>query len=136
MTAKEFLMRARRLQARIAQLEDAKAGAWERSTYSTQSSGTASGNPGAYGRRTEVYGEYVDKIDEERARLIQIKAEILEVVNQVPDNALAALLTAYYINGKTWEQTAVELRYSYRHLVHVLHPRALCAVEAILKKIS
>ena len=136
MTAKEFLIRARRLQARIDQLEDAKAEVWERSTYSAQSSGTASATSGAASRRTETYSAYVDKIDSERARLVQVKTEILELVNKVPDNTLAALLTAYYINGKTWEQTAVELQYSYRHLVHVLHPRALCEVESILKKIS
>lgn len=111
-------------------------GVWEKATYSAETSGVASINPGAMSRRTEAYTEYVDQIECERVRLIETKAEILAVVNRVPDNTLAALLTAYYINGKTWEQTAVELQYSYRHLVHVLHPRALCEVESILKKMS
>lgn len=136
MTAKEFLARARRLQMRIDQLVDAKMDVFAQSTYGTETRETASVNPGAMSRRTEAYTEYVDQIECERVRLIEVKTEILAVVNQVPDNTLAALLTSYYINGKTWEQTAVDLRYSYRHLVHILHPRALSEVERILKKMS
>ena len=133
MTAKEFLLRARRLQARIDQLEDAKKDVWEKSTYAADT-GAASQRPAAVKRRTEAYGAYVDKIDAERARLLRMKLEILEVIGQLQDNTLAALLTAYYINGKTWEQTAVEIHYSYFRTVHDKHPQALVAVEELLKK--
>ena len=112
MPAKEFLNRARRLQARIDQLEDAKSEVWNRSTYSAKPVSKAPLDGKDVNRRTEAYSAYVDGIDAERSRLIEIKAEILSVVNQIPDNTLAALLTSYYINGKTWEQTAVELKYS------------------------
>ena len=137
MTAKEFLMRARRLQARIDQLEEARRTAWERSTSVTAAPGGTAGAAGAaahVSRKTAAYGEYVAQIDDERDRLAEIKADTLKIINKVSDNTLATLLIAYYINGQTWEQTAVSIHYSYYRTVHDKHPQALAEVEKLLQK--
>lgn len=129
--AKEYLARARRLQSRLDALERAKSCAWERATSVTPNSGmTVQG--GDISRKTESYAVLTEKIEAERERLMRLKAEIIETVNQVEDNTLCALLTEFYINGATWEQTSVRINYSYYHTVHVLHPKALQAIDRII----
>lgn len=113
MSAKDFLRQARKLQERIDQLEEA---------CSRVQSGSSA--------------QLSAQIERERDRLNGVRAEILAVVSQITDNTLATLLIAYYINGKTWEDVAEELHYSYRHVVRALHPRALSSVEKILEKMS
>lgn len=131
LTAKEYLSRARRLQARLDALERARSGAWERATSVTPNSGmTVQG--GDISRKTESYAVLTDKINDECARLYFIKSEILETISKVEDNTLNTLLTEFYINGASWEQTAVRINYSYYHTIHVLHPRALAAVDRII----
>lgn len=129
--AKEYLARARRLQSRLDALERAKSCAWERATSVTPNSGmTVQG--GDISRKTESYAVLTDKINDECARLYFMKAEIMDTINKVEDNTLAALLMSYYIEGNTWEQTAVAIHYSYYRTVHDKHPQALRAVEKIL----
>jgi len=41
-------------------------------------------------------------------------------------------LTYRYINGKTWEEIAVEMHYTYKW-VHVLHGQALAEFENVLR---
>lgn len=134
MTARDFLRRARNIQTRIDQLEQAAASAWDRATSITTSPGKARVGGGVVSRKPEEYAELSDAVEEERKRLVLVKTEIIRVIAQVIDNDLAALLTSYYVNCNTWEQTAVNIHYSYYHTVHRLHPAALAAVESILRK--
>lgn len=133
MEAKQWLLRARRLQARIDRLEEARRGAWERATSTTQ---RVSSDPVAHSgisRKAEGTADLIGAIDAERRRLDAIKAEIVAVTAQINDNTLAALILGYYVNGKTWEQVCVDISYSYQHTVHKLHPAALAAVDEIVK---
>jgi len=133
MEAKQWLLRARRIEARIEQLDAARAGAWEHATSTTQRVGQEGGSRSEVSRKPEVYGELVSSIDAEILRLRSVKAEIVDAISQVQDNVLASLLMAYYVNGKTWEQTAVEIGYSYSRTVHDKHPQALSAIETIIQ---
>ena len=135
MTSKEvkaWLMRARRLESRIDQLEEAERSGWERATATTQSPRADAGGRSGVSRKPELYGVLSGAVDAERRRLDAVKAEIVTVVGRVQDNTLAALLMAYYVNGKTWEQVCVDIHYSYKHVVHQLHPRALEILAEIL----
>ena len=132
MTAKDFLLRARRLQARINQLEKARQSVWAAATATTTAPGQDPIRSGGVSRKPEQYGEFISELDAEYRRLDEIKADTLRVIGQVQDNTLAALLMAYYVNGLTWEQTAVEIGYSYFRTVHDKHAQALAAVEKIL----
>lgn len=133
MTAKEFLSRARRLQARIDQLERARQAAWERAT-STTANGNTPVSGGDISRKTESYAELIATYDAELGELTSVQAEINKVIHQVQDHTLAMLLRSYYVEGKTWEQTACDIHYSYFRTVHDKHPAALRAVDAILQK--
>lgn len=68
--------------------------------------------------------------------LARVTAEHLDVINEVEDTTLRALLDGYYINGKTWEQVASDLNYSWVHVVEHLHPKALKAVQQIIDDIE
>lgn len=133
MEAKQWLLRARRLQARIDQLEAARLSAWERATATTQRVSSDPVSRSGVSRKAEGTAELIGTIDAERRRLDAVKAEIVGVIAQVHDNTLAALLLGYYVNGHTWEQVCVDISYSYIHTVHRLHPAALAAVEEILE---
>lgn len=133
MEAKQWLLRARRIEARIEQLDAARTGAWERATSVTQSVGQDGGGRSEISRKPEVYGELAAALDAEIQRLRSVKAEIVDAISQVQDNVLASLLMAYYVNGLTWEQTAVEINYSYYRTVHDKHPQALKAIDSIIR---
>lgn len=134
MEAKQWLLRARRLQARIDQLEAARLSAWERATATTQRVSSDPVSRSGVSRKAEGTAELIGTIDAELRRLEGIKAEIVRAIAQVQDNTLSALLTSYYINGATWEETAVAIHYSYYRTVHDKHPQALAAISAIIEK--
>lgn len=126
MTAKEYLSQYQKLNVRInAKLEQLER-LRELSTKVSPSSG--SGAPGGVSDRV---GAIVAKIcDEEKKinemidRLINLKSEIEHTIAAVPDETYRTLLELRYINGKTFEQIAVEMYYTYQW-VCVLHGRAL-----------
>lgn len=136
MTAKEFLIRGRRIEGRIRSLKEARTNAWARATSTVTSQSSGGGRSSDVSRKAEVYALYADKIDAAIAELYSVKAETIEAISRVKDNNLAELLMLYYVNGDTWERVAAEMAYSYSHVVHVLHPRALAAVEDVLRKDS
>jgi len=110
-SAKDYLRQARRLQERIDQLDEARSHV----------------RPGSS-------AQISNQIDRELVKLEALRAEILEVVSQISNNTLATLLIAYYVNGKTWEETAEAMHYSREHVVRELHPKALAAAETILRR--
>lgn len=122
--AKRDLRRARNLQTRIDTLKAAHRLAWESETSTTPHYG-AGGAGGDINRKGERASLLAAEIEDALKKLDQIKAETLHNIEQIEDNRLAAILTAYYINGETWEAIAVRQHYSYRHLVGRLHPQAL-----------
>ena len=81
------------------------------------------------------YASYSEMIDNRIDELYAIKQEILQAINLVDDGTLRTLLIARYINFGTWEQIAVDLHYSYVHIVHNLHPKSLKAISEIVNSI-
>lgn len=128
--AKEWLGRARKLRLRLSALEDSKQRAYARAVSSTAGLGerVSGGEPGD---NLAAYAEVSLAADRQIEKLEQTRAEILQVIGQVEDNTLATLLTEYYVNDKTWEEVAVQMRYSWRW-VRRLHVRALEQVQEIL----
>lgn len=82
----------------------------------------------------KAVAELVDaeaKTAAEVAQLTKLETEIACTIDRVCE-PYRTLLYERYINGKTWEQIAVGMNYSYVHVVHRLHPEALSAVHAII----
>lgn len=73
------------------------------------------------------------KVSAEIVQLCRLETEIACTIDRQPE-PYRTLLYERYINGKTWEQIAVVLNYSYVHVVHRLHPEALRAVQEYLSE--
>lgn len=127
MITKEWLRRARELDKEINQLLIAKQDAYEKALggsvdYSKERVQSSSGNSSE--NRFIKLAEYDYLIDDKIDELIDCKSEILKAINTVENTLYRALLIAYYVNCKTWEDVALELKYGVRH-IHRLHGRAL-----------
>ncbi|MBP0987392.1 MAG: sigma-70 family RNA polymerase sigma factor [Oscillospiraceae bacterium] len=89
------------------------------------------------GHRVALDAAVANLVDTERqtaaevSRLCKLETEIACTIDRMPE-PYRTLLYERYINGKTWEQIAVGMNYSYVHTVHRLHPSALRAVQEIL----
>lgn len=133
MTAKEYLMQyreaARRVTAAQDHLTELRAIA-ERTTPSYSTSG--SGQPGdRLGAAVARMVEAEDRLEAEIELLIATEREIVQTINRVPE-PYRTLLYERYINGKTFETISVQMNFSYYHIVHRLHPKALKAVKMLL----
>ena len=132
MTVKEWLKRARVLDKEINQLLIAKREAYARAVGSgvdtSKEQVQGGGGNGTEDKFIRV-ADYELLIDKKIDKLLEIKQEIIEAVNEVEDSTYRTLLLAYYVNCKTWEQVAEELNYNLRW-IYRLHGRALQAIES------
>lgn len=64
------------------------------------------------------------EVDAEIDRMTEIREAVVAAIANVPDSKYRTLLRHRYISGKTWEQIAVEMHYSYMHVCR-LHGEAL-----------
>lgn len=71
-------------------------------------------------RIVDAQGRVTGKIDE----LIRAKQRAMQIIEQLPDGPHKLVMYNRYILLKTWESIAVDLNYSYRHVLR-LHGDAL-----------
>lgn len=135
MNVKQWLMRARTLDREINSLLEEKQNVRDRILKITQSyTGNvvqATKDPHKFDRVVELELEIDRNIDE----LVRVKAEILNAISQLPDGRYREILRLRYLKGMTFEQIAVELHYSWRH-VCTLHGRALLKMEEVTHGLS
>ena len=72
-----------------------------------------------------------NEIAKDMDRLIEVKREIVTVINAVDDVVLRTLLEKRYLCGATWEEISVDLCFN-RRWTFRLHDKALEAVQKIL----
>lgn len=134
MTAKEYLQRVRGVQAEVAQLRRLRQRAYEQATRATaRPSKAPAHSSGDGGGLLAGYADCAAELDHAVERLLAVEREVLAVIAQVPDSRYRRLLRARYVEGKTWEEIAVDMGYNYQHVVQRLHPQALHAVEEIMR---
>lgn len=56
---------------------------------------------------------------------IRLKNMLSDTIKKVGDPKYQTLLSLRYLCGMPWEQVAEAMEYSYVHIVHRLHPKAL-----------
>lgn len=76
--------------------------------------------------------EAKNRVSDELETLEATDREIIGTIDKVTDGTLHTLLYERYINGKTWEQIAVMMNYTYRRVTQ-LHGKALNAVKDFLE---
>lgn len=132
MDPKAFLLRYREIQHQIeANAQEALClrSLAEKCTVSFDSESGGTGD----GQRIPRITEQLLRLEAQTEQLIHtldaVRAEIIAVINAVPQQHQRELLRYRYLAGMKFEQIAVEMHYSYFHLVHRLHPEALRAVK-------
>ena len=91
--------------------------------YSTEPRGGGS----IYGKTEEILAKIVDlekEIDADVDRLISIRDNIKAIIEAVEDDRERLLLQYRYLDGRTFEEIAVQMHYSWRQ-IHRLHSKAL-----------
>lgn len=133
MTAKRWLNRGYRINEEIDELMREQKQALLQATSTALGGGekVQSSNENTVERRFVNYAAYSETIDKRIDELYSIKNEILAAINEVEDNTLRRLLILRYIKFYTWEEIAEKMNYSYVHVVHNLHPKALKRVNRI-----
>ena len=76
--------------------------------------------------------EAKNRVSDELETLEATDREIIGTIDKITDWTLHTLLYERYINGKTWEQIAVQMNYTYRRVTQ-LHGKALSAVKDFLE---
>lgn len=130
MSAKEWLIRARKMRSRLRALQNSKERAFSKATSITVSGGERVFG-GAPADTHAAFAEVSLAVDRQIEELEQTRAEILQGIRQLEDNTLSTLLTEYYINDKTWEKIAEEQHYSFRQIMR-LHAKALQQIQSII----
>jgi len=73
-----------------------------------------------------------NRVSDELELLEATERDVISTIGKITDETLHTLLYERYINGKTWEQIAVALNYSYRQTTR-MHGAALIAVKHVLE---
>lgn len=142
MTAKEYLMQIRLLNAKLEIIEaNIKRIREERLTLRPswpdgQPHGTQTGDP-----TSQKAIELATLLEQYEAEQLQIRMRIwrerittVETISEVKDPECQRLLYLRYVDMLTWEQIAVWLGYTYQWVAGPLHGKALELVNEIIKK--
>ena len=141
MTTKEWLSRATNIDREIGRLLRERRAAWDRAVSITSrlNSTCVSGTKDPH--KYDAVVEYEEMIDARIDELYTTKQEIQSTICRIQDATLRELLDRRYIRGQRFEEIACVLRkpkdgqkYTYRHVVMELHPKALKEVENILSE--
>lgn len=141
MTAKEYLNQIRKLEAQIRMYDEGIRKA--REELVTLRSPWPDGQPHGSGDKSDPVGEQAAKLadilmrlEEEqlktRTKLWLRRMEIIEQIGKMDDGILVSVLFSRYVDCKAWEQIAVDMGYSYRHIVR-LHGEALAKFKKIMQ---
>ena len=134
--AKQFLSRYLNITEHLRQMEEElEALRQEDGSISMQIDGMPHGTKlsDRTGQMAVRLAEITVEIMDERTKAIEERNEIRNVILRVGDHNLSHILRRRYIDGKTWEEIAVEMNYTYRWTL-TLHGRALEEVDRILKE--
>ena len=136
MTAKEYLQQYRDA---VRSAEAAQSHLEELRAMATRITPKYGGEGGGTHQTGDKLGDAVARILEAESRvsdqielLEATEREVIRTISSVQDGTLSTLLYERYINGKTWEQIAVCMNYSYRQITR-MHGAALISVKHVLE---
>ena len=138
MTVKEWLKNGRKLNFEIRALKEARSRALNAAVggavdYSAEKVQTSNGN--STERLFVNYSQYSAELEQRISELEDYRAEMLRLISKIPDSTYRALLLAYYVNCKTWEQVAESVGYSEKQAQRK-HGFALLEAEKYFEKMS
>ena len=135
LSAKQWLSRAKGIQARIDSLRASKERAYLRATASTAPLRFDAGGCRTGWNGYDANAAYVAlsmEVERQEVELAQVCEEILYMISQVEDNALAVLLQEHYVNEKSLREIALVFHYSTSR-AYQLHHKAVERIREILE---
>lgn len=133
MTAKQFLSQAYRIDSQIERRTEEIMRLRSRLEKATaQLTGMPRGGQSDWTELDVKLLEYEARLKAEASELIRIKGQIRDAIDAVEDKRYRELLKMRYIMGMRWERIAVELNYSYQHVMR-MHGEALRFVRVPVK---
>ena len=72
-----------------------------------------------------------DSLKKDMDDLLQLKEKISDTISRIKEPKYKTLLMHRYLCGKKWDIVAKDMGYSYVHVVHRLHPKALQKVNEL-----
>lgn len=73
-----------------------------------------------------------DELSSQVVELVNVRMEITQLIDRVPDSVYKLLLEKRYLCFMTWERIAADMNWTYRWTLSV-HGKALCEVEKLLE---
>ena len=136
MKAKEFLQKAYRIDQRInSKLEQVTS----LRELATKATATLQDSPIKGSRHVHSMEDIIAKmadleteINQNIIELVELKGEIVSVIQKIDNPEHQTLLELRYLCFKTWEQIAVEMYYSVRN-IYKLHDQAMAIVQKNLR---
>lgn len=136
MTPKEYLLQYRDAVSRAAAAQDHLDELRAMAERITPNYGSSGGGGKQTGDKLGVaVARLVDaesRVSDELELLEATERDVISTIGKITDGTLHTLLYERYINGKTWEQIAVIMCYSYRQITR-MHGSALIAVKHVLE---
>ena len=127
MTAKEYLMQYRDCMNRIRAIESHL----QELRAIREQLRTEDGHSIALGKAVANLVDTETQCENEVTHLLQTETEVVCTIERVKE-PYRTVLYERYINGKTWEQIAVQMNYCFRHTTK-LHGTALKLVKDVLE---
>ena len=97
--------------------------------------GKGGGKPGKNKSKVEdcvcKIADIEESLRNDMDELIGLKEKLMRIIDKIDVPEYKSLLINRYVCGKTWEQVAESMGYSYVHIVNRLHPRALEKINGI-----
>ena len=131
MNAKPWLARGRWIEREISALMKTRDETRDRLTRITQNYDGDGAQSSKDPHKFDALLELEDRLDAMIDKLYQTKNEILDAIDKLEDSRERIALRAYYIDMKTWEEVAVELKYTWRQTMRI-RKTALEHIEAML----
>lgn len=132
MNAKQWLARGRWIEREIAALIKTRDETRDRLTHITQNYNADGAQSTKDPHKFDALLELEDKLDKKIDELYQVKCEILNAIGKLEDSRERIALHVYYIDMKTWEEAAVELRYTWRQTMRI-RKAALAHMEDVIE---
>ena len=127
MTTKEYLLQVKYLDEKIQANKEALEALRDKLTDITSKLDEVKVQSSNQANFDETLADVIDtesELTRDMCKYINLKYKILSEINAMDDNTLSVILFKRYILGKSLNQIAKELNYSYDHLRH-LHLKAL-----------
>ena len=129
--ARKWLGRARAMKRELKALKSARESTFEMLTSITQNYNSDGAQSTKDPHKFDKLAEYSAEIDRQIDHLYEVKAEIQKAISRLDDSRYRDILSGRYLDGLTFEEIAVKIKYSYKQTCR-LHGRALIKMEGIL----